>query len=73
MNKATMYAKQLTSKIEDGIILHKQPSKGNMNISFIHSNEFQDLCLYRETRYLGSLRCMLDNKSMRNFSHIYVG
>lgn len=43
-----------------------------MTISFAHSVAMQELMLYQQKKYLGSLRCMLDTKTMKDFPHVYV-
>lgn len=73
MDKAKMYAKQLVAKIENGEIKRKCLPEGNMTISFAHSAAMQELMLYKHKKYLGSLRCLLDTRTMKDFPHIYVG
>lgn len=72
MDKAKMYANQLVEKIENGEIKRKCPPEGDMTISFAHSVAMQELMLYKHTKYLGSLRYLLDKKAMTDFPHVYV-
>lgn len=73
MDKAKMYAKQLVSKIESGEIKRKCVPEGNMTIAFAHSSAMQELMLYQQKKYFGSLRCWLDTRTMKDFPHVYVG
>lgn len=73
MDKAKMYAEQLVAKIENGEIKRKCLPEGNMTISFAHSAAMQELMLYHQKKYLGSLRYWLDKRTMTDFPHVYVG
>ena len=72
MDKAKMYAKQLVTKIENSEIKRKGLTEGDMTIAFAHSVAMQELMLYQQKKYLGSLKCMLDTKTMKDFPHVYV-
>ncbi len=62
--KSTIYAKELTANIKNGTIKRKCLHN--------HGDEYsaakEELALFQYKRYLGSLRCMLDTKSMRDFN-----
>ena len=73
MDKAKMYATKLVAKIESGEIKRKCLPEGNMTIAFAHSSAMQELMLYEQKKYLGSLRYWLDKRTMTDFPHVYVG
>lgn len=63
MSKSTIYAKKLTKNIENHTIKRKcLPNHGDK-----YSGPREDLALFQYKRYLGSLRCMLDVRKMREF------
>lgn len=62
-NKSTIYAKKFIQNIENETLKRKcLPNHGDK-----YSGPREDLALYQYKRYLGSLRCMLDVKNMREF------
>lgn len=62
-NKSAMYAKKLIKNIENENLKRKcLPNHGEK-----YSGPRENLSLYQYKRYLGSLRCMLDVKIMREY------
>lgn len=62
-NESMIYARKLTQSIKDETLKRKcLPNHGEK-----YSGPREDLALYQYKRYLGSLRCMLDVKTMREF------
>lgn len=63
LDKSAIYAQALTKKIEDETIKRKcLPNHGEK-----YSGHREELSLYQYKKYLGSLRCMLDVRTMKGF------
>lgn len=62
-NKATLYATSLTRNIENETLKRKcLPNHGD-----VYSGPREELSLFQYKRYIGSLRCMIDMKTMREY------
>lgn len=63
MNKANLYAISLTQNIENESFKRKcLPNHGD-----VYSGPREELSLFQYKRYIGSLRCMIDMRTMREF------
>lgn len=62
-DKASLYAKNLIQSIENEHLKRKcLPNHGD-----VYSGPREELSLFQYKRYIGSLRCMIDMKTMREF------
>lgn len=62
-DKATLYATSLTQNIENETLKRKcLPNHGD-----VYSGPREELSLFQYKRYIGSLRCMIDMKTMREY------
>ena len=62
-DKATLYATSLTRNIENETLKRKcLPNHGD-----VYSGPREELSLFQYKRYIGSLRCMIDMKTMREY------
>ena len=61
-DKAKIYAQNLIQNISNEKIKRKQDT----NRSEHYSVQEEDLQLFKQIRYLGSLRCLLDRKNMQS-------
>ena len=61
-DKAKIYAQNLIQNINNEKLKRKQ----DINRSEHYSVQEEDLQLFKQIRYLGSLRCLLDRKNMQS-------
>jgi len=61
-DKAKIYAQNLIQNINNEKLKRKQDT----NRSEHYSVQEEDLQLFKQIRYLGSLRCLLDRKNMQS-------